>query len=368
MDADGIIGICEMLGIRAGHPYTPARRGPHISIGCPLAHWNHEDPEDYNRSCSVTINPDGPSLARCHSFNCDFRGSFFQLIQSAVIKRPNPSEQLKEMLKHLNEVEDDSIEKRAERCAVKIDAKWEDLKVVTPKSLPPGWNADVLAESALEPFSGTVPRYCLQRGISLEAAKAWDLGYDTRLGRLVFPVRRFDGALIGMTGRILPEAEYEQKMAGREPTKYHNYSGLNKTLYLYGAHLWKKNLPVVIVEGPIDCIRTWMALKDIANVGATLGQGFSESHRRIIKAVWPPGVYIFGDADSAGRRMAEKVQHRLNGAVPMFLMLCPMRTEVDTAGVEHVLEQDPGELEDPQIVEAFHTASPILDRIDWRPR
>lgn len=365
MDAQGVVDICDRLGLNYGKPYTSLSRGAHISISCPLAPWKHDDDTDHNKSCSVTLDEDGPSMARCHSFNCDFQGSFFRLVQSAITKRPDPPEDLRELLKYLAEVEKDTIEARAARMAERVDLVWEDRKVVTPRAVPKDRDRDVLDESTLEPFAGMVPRYVMQRGISIEAAKAWELGYDTRMGRLVFPVRRFDGALVGMTGRILPSIEHERRNDGHDVTKYHNYSGLNKTLYLYGAHLWEKNRPVVLVEGPIDAVRTWMALGHKVNVGATLGQGFSANHRRIIKAAWPPAVYIFGDADSAGKRMAEKVHHQLNGAVPMMLMKCSHHERVDEDGEIHLTLLDPGGMSDEQISFAFQVAMPILDRVDW---
>jgi 5S rRNA maturation endonuclease (ribonuclease M5) len=365
VDAEGVIDVCEKMDLLHGHPYTGDQRGPHISISCPLAPWRHGDDIDANKSCSVTLNEDGPSMARCHSFNCDYKGSFFRLVQKSITQRDDPPEHLLELLRHLNEVEKDTIENACNRIGIKLEKQWGDRKIITPQAAPPDRNRDVLDESVLEPFAGMVPKYVFRRGLSLEACKVWELGYDTAMGRLVFPVRRHDGALIGMTGRILPEVARDQRQNGYEPTKYHNYSGLNKTLYLYGAHLWKKGLPVVLTEGPLDAVRTWMALKGLANVGATLGQGFSLAHRKIIKAAWAPGVYIFGDSDEAGQRMSEKVHHHLSGAVPMLLMRCPTRTMYDEDGETWEKATDPGELSDMEIQTVFKTATPILDQIDW---
>lgn len=365
MDAAGVINVCEILDLEYGHPYTGDRRGPHISISCPLARWKHSDDTDHNKSCSVALNDDGPSMARCHSFNCDFKGSFFRLVQKAITKLEDPPEKLLDLLRHMVEVEKDTIDARCNRIGIQLDDLWKQRKSITPRAVPADRDRDVLDESVLEPFKGMVPKYVFRRGLTLEACEAWGLGYDTRLGRLIFPVRRHDGRLVGMTGRILPEVERDQRAAGREPTKYHNYSGLNKTLYLYGAHLWKKGLPVVLVEGPLDAVRTWMALKGIANVGATLGQGFSVNHRKIIKACWPPGVYIFGDSDEAGQRMAEKVHHHLHGAVPLLLMRCPTTTMTEEDGETWEQPRDPGGLEDSEIRLVFKMATPILDKIDW---
>ncbi len=167
----------------------------------------------------------------------------------------------------------------------------------------------------------------------------------------------------------MPSAAARAEAEGYQVTKYHNYSGLNKQRYLYGAHLWEKGKPVVLVEGPIDCVRTWMALRDRANVGAAMGQGFSVEHRRLVKAAVPEEVYIFGDNDAAGRSMVEKVFDKLRDAVACNLMLCPVATRrgVDEEGREfdYEVSLDPGAMTDVQIVEAYETARPILDRVDW---
>ncbi len=368
MDADGIFHVCEQLGRRTGRPYAGKKWGPQVSIACPLAPWKHSDADDWNRSCSVSIDPDGPSFARCHSFNCDYRGSFLGLVQQAVGRRPD-AEQLRPLLDWLLANEKDDIEIRAKKAAIKIDANWSALAshVSAAARAAPVADQDVIDEDVLAGFKGSVPRYAIERGLSIECCRTWELGYDKQLERLTFPVRDFAGRLVGVTGRIIPSVAARAEMRGDEVTKYHNYSGLAKTRHLYGAWLWKKERPLVLVEGPLDAGRTWMALhsRDV-NVGATLGQGFSSDHRRIVAASWPSRIYIFGDADAAGRRMAEKVHDMLKGVAPTYLMRCPLQLVIDEeTGEEEWVSTDPGAMLDPEIVTAFDEAEPILDQIVW---
>lgn len=372
MDFDGIAYCAEALELRVGRRREHKDRGPQVSIACPLAVVNHGDSDDHNMSCSISIDAEGPSWAKCFSFNCNFKGSFARLIRSAISKRPNP-ERYAYLLKYLVENEVDGLEAQIRQMENRVEGHVDDrsnLPAPEQGRAMPVHDRDVLVESTLDPFSGMVPKYAIDRGISVEAAKAWELGYDQKHERLVFPVRRWDGALVGLTGRIVPSAAVRAEEEGYNVTKYHNYSGLNKQRYLYGTHLWEKGKPLVLVEGPIDCVRTWMALHERANVGATMGQGFSMEHRRLVKAGWPKEVYIFGDNDAAGRAMSEKVFDRLHGAVICNLMLCPVVTrhavDEDTdAAYEYEVSLDPGAMTDEQIVEAFETARPIFDRIDW---
>lgn len=368
MDADGILDVARQLDLRAGNPYSGKKWGPQVSISCPLAPWKHGDAVDYNKSCSVSIDPDGPSFARCHSFNCDYKGSFLNLIQMAVRRRQDADSFL-EMLEWLLENDQDTIEIRARKAAVRIDENWAAIN----KSMglaarrAPVADQDVLDESTLAPFKGAVPKYVFSRGLDLECCRVWELGYDRQLERLVFPVRDFNGRLIGVTGRILPSAAIRAEIEGYDVTKYHNYSGLAKTRHLYGAWLWKKERPLVLVEGPLDAARVWMALHHLdVNVGATLGQGFSDIHRRIVAASWPTAIYIFGDDDPAGRRMAEKVHDMLGPVASTFLMRCPREIVIDEeTGEEVTICKDPGKLLDPEINHAYEIAEPILDQISW---
>jgi 5S rRNA maturation endonuclease (ribonuclease M5) len=318
-------------------------------------------------SCSISVDPDGPSQARCFSWNCDYRGSFFRLIQTAVRARPDAAA-FDDLLKWIAENDKDDIEARARQMNDAIASRLEDGASVKVQPKPiREHNRDVLDDSHLDEFKGSVPRYALDRGLDIDAAKAWELGYDQTRGRLIFPVRRHDGPLVGMTGRILPSAQAAAEARGREVTKYHNYSGLNKTRYLYGAHLWDTGKPIVIVEGPLDALRTWMALKGRVNVGATLGQGFSQEHRQLVRIARPSHVYIFADGDAAGQRMAEKVFDRLQSFVELKVMLTAVRFEVDPNTNEDIeVVTDPGEMTDEEIVKAFEDAESLLGQTEWR--
>ena len=207
-----------------------------------------------------------------------------------------------------------------------------------------------MPEARLQRYRSSVPQYALTRGLTKETCNIWELGYDKRLKRLVFPIRRHDGKLVGLSGRILPSEERRAVAEGRHVTKYHNYVGLDKTRYLFGEHRLEHKKPIILCEGQIDAILTWQHL-GIPCV-AVLGEGFSEIHARTIAAFEPPCVYLFPDNDAAGRLAAEKFEYGLHGRVPMKLMLPPE-------------SMDPGELDQSEAQEAFAVAVPIMGRIRW---
>jgi len=364
MDVLGIVDVCEALGLKYNRPRETVR-GPQISISCPLAPWTHTDPADKNAGCSVSINDEGPSVVLCFGGSCGFSGSFYELILRAVNKRVPPPPELLEVVKRIAEAERIDLEGIFHRASSVIDGMDNNLGVpipgqvvtgITMRILSFGRDAerDILEEVTLDQFDNSVPQYVLDRGIKQETAKKWGLRYDRRLYRVVFPVRRMDGQLIGMTGRIVPSHD-KPDANGNEPTKYHNYTGLNKVRYLYGANFFKTGQPIVVCEGPFDVLKTDQALAGRAAVCASLGHGFSNNHRLTIATAQPSRVLVFTDDDLAGRVSAEKIVAQLDATAPVFLMTAK-------GG------KDPGAMTDQAILEAFERAKPLLTKsveIDW---
>jgi hypothetical protein len=253
--------------------------------------------------------------------------------------------------------EEEDLELAFDRVALTISASaradsLRGIKPKVPKSkaeiVPPLWQRDVLDESIVNGWSNHPHSYMLGRGVTVETLERWGVCYDDRLGRIVFPVRRFDGALIGLTGRILPEREKQiLDLGGDEPTKYHNYTGLNKRRYLYGEHLFIKRRPLVLVEGPVDALKTDQALRDRANTGSTLGKGFTGHHIAVLRWIGEPKVYIFADDDLSGRSLVRRIAIPLFGVVPLYRMAAKQGS-------------DPGAMSEDEIVQAFENAELIL--------
>ena len=308
-----------------------------VSISCPLAPINHGDAHDWNLSCSVSISDNDPSLVKCFSFNCKYKGNFYRMLEMAIHARGNP-EHLVKLLKKIEPTEKFTIESALQRSQKRFDERLDQMR---QPNLPIK-DRDILPEARLQRFRTSVPQYALTRRLTLDSCREWELGYDKDRGCLVFPVRRHDKKLVGLTGRYIkwPDA----------PTKYHNYAGLNKERFLFGEHMLKPNEPVIICEGQIDAILSQQFL-GIPTV-APLGEGFSLSHVRTIAAHNPPVVYLFTDNDKAGRMAAEKFEYALHGRVSMKLMIPPDG-------------MDPGDMTQEEMQSALEAAAPILGSIEW---
>ena len=338
MNEDTLYDVCDSFGLRSGMVYTPPNRDPQCSISCPLGPIRHGDYQDWNMSCSVSVPEDGgPSFAYCHSYNCNFKGSFYRMLEQHTKHKGFPKD-LVAVLEALAPTEKFTTHAKLKRTTRTFEEHSEQRR--RPKLSVA--DVDVIPEGRFEPYAGSVPQFALTRGLTKETCKAWGLGNDKKRKCLVFPVRRHDGKLVGMTGRYVfyPDA----------PSKYHNYAGLNKSRYVYGEHMLERKTPIVVCEGQIDAIITWQHLGLPAV--APLGEGFSREHTRTMCAFQPPMIYIFPDNDQAGRMFAEKVEYQLHGRVPVKVMLPPP-------------SMDPGELTEAQTRRALEHAVAIRSKIDW---
>lgn len=365
MNEDGIVMVCTTLGLGCGKAYPGSSTwGPHISISCPLAPKTHSDPYDGNMSCSVQINDEGPSGARCFSARCGFKGKLLRLIKLSVdIRQKTP--ELEQLYKYVEQTE------RQDNAALNAQAAKEiardgsgsnnlfkTMEQIIAEKKRVIEDRDVLPESAFEKMSGSVPAYAIERGITVQSAKRWNLGYDKDLKYLVFPMRRRDGKLVGLIGRsVLKDPK----------RRHHNYMGLDKAKHLFGAQLLEPNKAIVIVEGAIDAIRTEQALWPQACVVAALGEGFSRSHVKTIAQMRPPAVYIFTDGDAPGQSMASKIHYALFGQFPLYLMECPWGPiiEANADGTPVRKKVDPADLPDEYIRNLFENAKVIRDEIPW---
>ena len=352
MNEDGIVKVCDALGLKFGRAYTgTATWGSQISIACPLAIKQHGDPFDDNMSCSIKVVPDGPSKCKCWSGNCRFKGDFVELVKTAVKMRNDPPA-LVELLKEVTAIEAVTLQARHARTT-------REIKQIIHPPPPPSRDRDILHERHFEPFAGKIPAYAIERGIAIETAKEWGLGYDKEGGFLVFPVRRTDQKLVGLVGRAVSDSAKR---------KHHNYMGLDKSKHLFGAHMLVPGNPIVIVESCIDALNTWQALRPVgACVVASLGEGWSDRHSLTLSSFRPPAVYVFTDGDQAGRLIAAKIAYSLRRHVPLRVMECPWGPIIETAadGKLTRVKVDPSLLPDAYILKLFEEAPRVKRKINW---
>jgi hypothetical protein len=198
-------------------------------------------------------------------------------------------------------------------------------------------------DDLIVPFVGRVSKYVLDRGVSIDTARAWELGVDRPNGRALFILRDVEGRIGVVIGR---------DTTGRSRVKYSNYvldkrnnvlvpfpdhsreedfEGPTKSCFLYGEHLAsrfargeveRRANDLVIVEGAIDVLKTWQLGW---NVVAILGSHFSNDQIEKVASILPKDgrVILMMDGDEAGRACAQEAGKTLIDRVPVLVAMLP---------------------------------------------
>ncbi len=186
---------------------------------------------------------------------------------------------------------------------------------------------------------------------SRPGANQW---YDKFRHRLIFPITDVTGRPVGFGGRLLPDP---QRDAGRERPQPKYLNSPESALYkkgslLYGLFQAKEPIRetgrVLVVEGYTDLIS--LVQRGFRETVAVLGTALTLEQLRLLKR-FSTDIYIFFDGDDAGRRAATRafplcVEAGLTGR-GVFL---PQGEDPDSFGQAHGREG---------LEELIDTASPL---------
>jgi len=141
--------------------------------------------------------------------------------------------------------------------------------------------------------------YCAERKIPEWVVEKLALRYDPIEKRVAFPVRDFDGALVGLHGRSI-----EQKPDLRY--RMYTYKGHNNPVVWYGENWVDLDRPVLVVESVFDLSRVFQVYQ---NTICPLTADFSyEKAQRLRDA---SRIINMFDGDKAGRVGASKLRKLL---------------------------------------------------------
>ena len=124
--------------------------------------------------------------------------------------------------------------------------------------------------------------------------------YDLFRDRLMFPIHKISGDVIGFGGRIIEQGEPKYLNSPDSPvfSKGRTLYGLDQT----ARYIRAKDL-LVIVEGYMDLLALFQA--GIQSVAATLGTALTADHAHLLSKLTRNVVVLF-DGDQAGQNAAEK--------------------------------------------------------------
>ena len=303
MRAEAIVQLADMMGVRTAPP-----KRTYVLMECPLAPVTHKKGSDNTPSLSVLVKDGDRSGWICHS--CHSKGTLPGLvIQWSLYFHKDATAAL-----DLIEKEENSIEAICGR----VDRKWDEKWAARDAEAVSGVDFEGFSEEELAPFLGKVPRYIIDRGFALETCKAWNLGYDKEWRdpdtgenrpRVVIPIRRHDGKLVGMAGRAIDD---------KKEKKYWNYWNFHKSKYLFGQHMVSEDQIVAVVEGEFDVLRWWE--HEIKTVGL-MGSTPSDEQFELLASY--ECLFLALDKDEAGFRGRDEIHKRLGKRIELFDTVFP---------------------------------------------
>lgn len=161
--------------------------------------------------------------------------------------------------------------------------------------------------------------------------------YDRFRGRLMFPIRDVNGAVVGFTGRIIEEVEGDASSSA----KYINTPETlvySKSHVLYGLDLARQAIKqadlAVLVEGNMDCIASHQA--GVQNVVAVSGTALTQAQVKLLKR-YTTNIALAFDADLAGGEAARRgIDQALAAELRVTVITIP-----DAKDPDELIKQDP---------------------------
>lgn len=352
MDAYTLATMAQGLG--ASQVTT---HGTKIQCTCLLAPWTHRYARDGSPSMVIFVEGrHGDPIYSC--LGCHEKGSLRDLLCFLWMRTghstmhwievldgeadPDAKPAIRAKRRKLSGLTyEQTRQKRVVAAVRKVDPNqkgpWYDYQAIAMADAVPE-----IPATEWEPFAGSIPRYALNRGWTVETCKAWELGHDAKMKRLLFPLRDRRGRLVAVSGRLYaedcvfcqgpmrrPEDERAScALCGRnEPPKYLHSKGFKRNLLLYGEHMKEGRHHVFVVEGHPDVISMWQS--GFKPVVGLLGSSPGASQIEKLVAGYDKVITV-GDGDKAGVEMNAKVREMIAGRVPVVTVELPPKVDPDS--------------------------------------
>lgn len=321
MNLDQITQFALAVGTK-----VESRGSEWVQCKCPLAPWTHDSGKDSHPSFAFSYGDNIESVFNC--FTCE-SGDLHHLI--ALLERYGakpPKYDLHTARKMwLDEESGDSAMVFTEE--ERVDNEEED--VVFPEKWLDTFVPAVKAPMAME--------YLNARSVSKKVATALDIRWDTKRRCVAFPIRNWEGELVGLRGR------YIEPNSG---ARYHDYGyrGIRNKLPWYGEHTVHLDKPVVMVESVFDYASVYRVYR---NILAPLSVGLSAAKCRRVRNAHE--IYTLFDTGRGGDKGRDKLSKNLtdSGSVITHLF-CP----------DH--RDDPGEMKKKELRLLLNSVN-ILDAV-----
>jgi len=373
--------IAKILGAR-----EVTIKGSKVRCNCLLAPWTHVSGRDSNPSMVILEGSHGDPIYACRS--CHEKGSlrdllclywtrtgrnmmsYIELLDGDVTRRVEgeKSVQFVHKKKRVVRISKDELDRLAVMKKIEDsgdDGKpWHDAEILKKSADVP-----VIPWSHYEPFVGSIPRYALDRGLTVDTCKAWELGHDKRMRRLLFPMRDRNQRLVAISGRryacqwcgsyntvkenrcvecreLEPEGIHacskcghptgkEERCVGcRKPMspKYLHSDGFQRNFMLYGeSRIEDGNGLVYVVEGHLDALILWQC--GYRPVVALLGSAPGMAQVEKLVAYYER-ILVVPDGDDAGKKMVSDLESMVAWRTPVMSRIPEKGKDPGSLGVD----------------------------------
>jgi hypothetical protein len=300
-----------------------------------LLGFRHQSGEDNDPSCSVSYKAEHDvSLVKC--FACGFEGTFIQYLM--MVNRIKEGA-FSNLVDEAQKLEEKTPESRIDSVVKKWEAKYSEIQKRKDE-------LQVYDDKELSVFKKVLKKsFLTKKNISIEVARNYDLLWDEKEQRVVIPVRRWDGRLVGCMGRCWCELCQQDKDHTDDRKKHYAYWNFKKSNFLYNEFLINRGEKIFVVEGPFDVMR--MASAKQINVVGLMGSSMSEEQAKRIQN-YGQSIYLMLDGDAAGSHGTSKAVDLLKGRV-VSLHFCSLPSG-----------KDPGDLSDAELQMAMENSRIIL--------
>ena len=283
--------------------HVHAESGSELTIYCPF-HKNRNTPSFYINKKT--------GLWQCFNPSCGEKGNFRKLFRQ-IAGKPYGKDTALDPTALKNELD------RAMRPK-------QDKPEITLESVEIDYDSED-AVSRLKPF--------IERGLSVETLRYFEVGYSEVKNRIVIPVRNQQYKLVGLIGRAVESSQ--------EPRYLYN-TGFKRAEVLFNIQNAKAYSEVIVVEGSVDAMKVHEA--GFPNVVATLGAQISDNQSALIRKYFDR-IIIFSDNDEAGSAMRDGIIRSCCGK------------EIYSAQIPEGLK-DPGEMTKQQISNSITNKQVII--------
>lgn len=257
----------------------------HFSIACLMAKYRHEYGTDHTPSMTVRIDPEGPSIVKCHM--CGYKEILSKAMMDLNVLSRGGLRELSDWVRENDKKKKVSTGKKAQQKKVRTFNYSERLRKYLADPMPD----DAYAFLARKGCPREIVKYLHFVWIEHEIATKWDgTEYEVNRHVLLPTLSYVDGSLVCVGG----QARSIDDIPGKR--KYFSLLPFPSKIYLYGEHLLHlaRGKRLFVLEGGLDAGHF---MSEGEHAVGLMGLYMSQEKLAKIVATQPRVVYVMLDPD-----------------------------------------------------------------------